>query len=104
MGIRIAIDDFGVGYASFHLLHRFPINVLKIDKKLSTNLTSTANKKIVSAIIELAYSLNMRSVVEGIETFEQHSFYQARHVKWGQGYYYYKPLPFQELLNEKTDA
>lgn len=104
MGVRIAIDDFGVGYASFHLLHRFPINVLKIDKKLSTNLTSTANKKIVSAIIELAYSLNMRSVVEGIETYEQHSFYQARHVKWGQGYYYYKPLPFQELLNEKTDA
>lgn len=104
MGVRIAIDDFGVGYASFHLLHRFPINVLKIDKKLSTNLTSTANKKIVSAIIELAYSLDMRSVVEGIETYEQHSFYQERHVKWGQGYYYYKPLPFQELLNEKTDA
>lgn len=96
-GIRIAIDDFGVGYASFHLLHKFPIDILKIDRQLSRPLTSPANKKIVSALLELAYSLGMHCIVEGIETAEQHAFYQQYDNYWGQGYYYHRPVSPDEL-------
>lgn len=97
IGIKLAVDDFGVGYASFHLLHRFPIDILKIDRQLSADLTSISSKKIVEAIIELAYSLDMQCIVEGIETKEQHHYYQKRRGDWGQGYYYYKPMPAIEL-------
>lgn len=97
IGVKLAVDDFGVGYASFHLLHRFPIDILKIDRQLSSNLESISNKKIVGAIIELAYSLDMQCIVEGIETKEQHHYYQTHRVDWGQGYYYYKPMPAAEL-------
>ncbi|WP_308215416.1 EAL domain-containing protein [Sinobaca sp. H24] len=97
IGVKLAVDDFGVGYASFHLLHRFPIDILKIDRQLSANLESISNKKIVEAIIELAYSLDMQCIVEGIETKEQHRYYQTHRVDWGQGYYYYKPMPVDDL-------
>lgn len=97
IGVKLAVDDFGVGYASFHLLHRFPIDILKIDRQLSADLTSISSKKIVEAIIELAYSLDMQCIVEGIETKEQHHYYQKRRGNWGQGYYYYRPMPAIEL-------
>ncbi len=84
IGIKLAVDDFGVGYASFHLLHRFPIDILKIDRQLSANLTSISSKKIVEAIIELAYSLDMQCIVEGIETKEQHQYYQTHKVDWAR--------------------
>ncbi|MBW4483915.1 MAG: EAL domain-containing protein [Tildeniella torsiva UHER 1998/13D] len=94
--IAICMDDFGTGYSSLSYLHRFPIDVLKIDKSFITNLhrsgPSTGDYEIVKAIISLATNLNLTVVAEGIETAEQAVYLQAHHCQAGQGYYFSRPL------------
>jgi diguanylate cyclase (GGDEF)-like protein/PAS domain S-box-containing protein len=72
MGVEVAVDDFGTGYSSLSYIAKLPINVLKIDISFIVNMTHNANDlSIVSAIISLAHSLNLRVVAEGVETLEQ---------------------------------
>ncbi|MBW4461549.1 MAG: EAL domain-containing protein [Nodosilinea sp. WJT8-NPBG4] len=98
--IQICMDDFGTGYSSLSYLHRFPIDVLKIDKSFITNLhrsgPSTGDYEIVKAIISLATNLNLTVVAEGIETAEQAAYLQAHQCQGGQGYYFSSPLPVED--------
>ncbi|WP_017299296.1 EAL domain-containing protein [Nodosilinea nodulosa] len=95
-GIQVCMDDFGTGYSSLSYLHRFPIDVLKIDKSFITNLhnpePSQGDYEIVKAIISLATNLNLTVVAEGLETACQARYLKAHHCQGGQGYYFSRPL------------
>ncbi len=97
--IQICMDDFGTGYSSLSYLHRFPIDVLKIDKSFIANIHSPDHRQgdyeIVKAIISLATSLNLTVVAEGIETADQRQYLQRHQCQSGQGYYFSKPMPLE---------
>lgn len=93
MGVSIALDDFGTGYSSLSYLRLFPLNVLKIDQSFIRDmLIDEQALDIVSTIIELANSLNLLTVAEGIETIEQKDELKKLGCKIGQGYLFSKPL------------
>ncbi len=97
-GVRISIDDFGTGYSSLSYLHRFPIDLLKIDRSFVGAMEeNTENGEIVRTVIALAKALNLRVVAEGIESI--HQFHQLRILgcEYGQGYLFSKPLPVPEI-------
>ncbi|MEM9136285.1 MAG: EAL domain-containing protein [Cyanobacteria bacterium P01_F01_bin.42] len=92
-GVKICLDDFGTGYSSLSYLHRFPIDVIKIDQsfiKDTANLNSRG--EIVRTIIELGHSLGMQIVAEGIETEAQAKQLLTQSCEMGQGYYFAQPL------------
>jgi diguanylate cyclase (GGDEF)-like protein/PAS domain S-box-containing protein len=93
LGIRICVDDFGTGYSSLSYLHRFPIDVIKIDRSFVAEL-STGGKQpaIVSAIVSLAGHLGMQVVAEGIETGEQLELLRGIGCGFGQGYLFSRPV------------
>lgn len=93
MGVSIALDDFGTGYSSLSYLRLFPLNVLKIDQSFVRDMLIDGQAlDIVSTIIELANSLNLHIVAEGIETIEQKNELRQLGCKIGQGYLFSKPL------------
>ena len=94
LGVRLAIDDFGTGYSSLSYLHRFPIDVLKIDRSFISRLRSERHDvAIVEAVIALARGLNMEVTAEGIETNDQLSQLSQLGCDNGQGYYFGRPMP-----------
>ena len=105
-GVQISIDDFGTGYSSLSYLHRFPIDLLKVDRSfVSAMEENTENGEIVRTVIALAKALNLKVVAEGIESI--HQFHQLRILgcEYGQGYLFSKPLPvveIEKLLQEKS--
>jgi diguanylate cyclase (GGDEF)-like protein/PAS domain S-box-containing protein len=104
LGVRLALDDFGTGYSSLSYLRRFPIDVLKIDKSFTSDVTSDEGAaSITRAIIAMARSLNMTTVAEGVETAEQLELLSALGCDVMQGYLIGHPLPAQRitaLLND----
>ena len=106
MGIRIALDDFGTGYSSLSYLRKIPISTLKIDKSFIDNITSNKKEEsIINNIIQMAHSMDLKVVAEGVETKEQLSILKERNCDYIQGYYFSKPLPASEiekLLNKKV--
>lgn len=91
--IQLCIDDFGTGYSSLSYLHRFPVNTLKIDRSFVSRIGQGGEKaEIVKTIINLAQSLNMDLIAEGIETEHQLKYLQQMGCEQGQGYYISKPL------------
>ncbi|MFM9903367.1 MAG: putative bifunctional diguanylate cyclase/phosphodiesterase [Pyrinomonadaceae bacterium] len=105
-GVQISIDDFGTGYSSLSYLHRFPIDLLKVDRSfVSAMEENTENGEIVRTVIALAKALNLKVVAEGIESV--HQFHQLRILgcEYGQGYLFSKPLPvadIERMLADKT--
>ncbi len=98
MGISISIDDFGTGYSSLAHLKSFPVDNLKIDMNFIKDLAADSDSaSIVSAIISMAHALNLRTIAEGIETEEQWRILRLLRCDLGQGYYFSKPLPAQEV-------
>tara|TARA_R110000737_G_scaffold53907_11_gene75826 strand:- start:15942 stop:18515 length:2574 start_codon:yes stop_codon:yes gene_type:complete len=98
MGIKILLDDFGTGYSSLSYLHRFPMDVLKIDRSFIENVHERGNHQaIIKTIIDLAANLNMATVGEGIENEADAKLLTTMGCIYGQGYYYYKPLPGDEI-------
>ncbi|MDR7002705.1 EAL domain-containing protein [Neobacillus niacini] len=93
MGISISIDDFGTGYSSLSYLKNLPINTLKIDKSFVQNISENlANTEIPEAIINLARSLHLDVIAEGVETEYQKEFLQSKNCIQMQGYLFSKPL------------
>lgn len=100
IGIKIALDDFGTGYSSLSYLRKIPINTLKIDKSFIDNITSnTKEEAIITNIIEMAHSMDLEVVAEGVETKDQYSILKNRNCDYIQGYYLSKPLKPEEIEN-----
>ncbi len=92
--IQLSIDDFGQGYSSLSYLHRFPINILKIDRAFINQMTDGGeNIEIVRTITMLAHTLNMSVVAEGVETEQQLEILKKLGCEFGQGYLFSRPLP-----------
>ncbi|GAB4397965.1 MAG: hypothetical protein OHK0048_08020 [Rhodoferax sp.] len=97
MGLHLAIDDFGTGYSSLAYLKRFPLDVLKVDQSFVRNLcTDAEDRAIANAVIQLAHSLDMRVIAEGVETPQQRDILLDMGCDILQGYLYAKPLPPDE--------
>jgi len=98
LGIEISIDDFGTGYSSMSYLSKYPINTLKIDISFVRVLTKNKeNEAIVTAIIAMAHSLNLKVIAEGIETEEQLQILREKKCDFGQGYLIGKPMALSEF-------
>ncbi|MDD2950493.1 MAG: EAL domain-containing protein, partial [Sulfuricurvum sp.] len=97
-GIRMSIDDFGTGFSSLNYLKKFRVYKLKIDQSFIRDITENSeDKSIVQTIINMAHSLNMITIAEGVETAEQLALLSENGCKEVQGYYFSKPLPAQEF-------
>jgi diguanylate cyclase (GGDEF)-like protein/PAS domain S-box-containing protein len=98
MGVRLAFDDFGTGYASLNHLTRFPIWRIKIDRSFVNRITnSVEDAAIVRSLIAMAHNLGLRVVAEGVETEAQAAFLLKESCEEAQGYLYAKPLPVAEF-------
>lgn len=105
MDIEVAIDDFGTGYSSLSYIAKLPVNVLKIDRAFIINMTNNPDDlNIVSAIISLAHSLNLRVIAEGVETNEQAQLLRELKCNEIQGYLFSPGVPaekVEEFLRQK---
>lgn len=98
-GIEVSIDDYGTGYSSLHYLSQLPFTELKIDRSFISNLsTSTRKQNIVRATTEMAKSLGVMVVAEGVEELDVEVLLKRYGVDVAQGYFYSRPLSFNQYL------
>ena len=100
LGLTLALDDFGTGYSSLSSLHQLPVDLVKIDRSFVSQLeTSAHHRALVKATVEVAQSLGMGTVAEGIETPGQAQVLQALQCQKGQGYWFGRPMPAAALAD-----
>ncbi len=98
LGVRLAIDDFGTGYSSLSYLHRFPIDILKIDKSFVDGVSAQGPEQdLARSIIELGQTLNLEIIAEGVEDASQLAWLRSLNCDKAQGFYFSHPLPAAEL-------
>ncbi|HZM44955.1 MAG TPA: EAL domain-containing protein [Burkholderiales bacterium] len=98
MGVRIALDDFGMGYASLAQIRRFPIDTLKVDRSFIRDVAENAeDRAITEAIIAMGKTLSLAVVAEGVETQDQQAFLLKHACDAMQGYYFNKPVVHDEF-------
>jgi diguanylate cyclase (GGDEF)-like protein/PAS domain S-box-containing protein len=106
LGVQLYLDDFGKGYSSLNYLHRFPMDILKIDRSFVSRIEEAeGNHAIVRAIVTLAHQLGMEVVAEGIQTEEQRLKLRALGCEYGQGFFLSEPVPAdraEALLMKRT--
>lgn len=103
-GFESSVDDFGIGFSSLSYLHQLPLSEIKIDRSFINQLHEEGGSAIVETIIQLAQNMGMVAVAEGIETEEQLTKIQEMCCPVAQGYYFYKPMPIEQvdlLLNKE---
>ena len=97
-GFKISIDDFGTGYSSLNLLKELPVDVLKMDKEFFNETTlSRRGEKVVESVIQMAHSLDIKVVAEGVETQDQIDFLKKIGCDIIQGYYFAKAMPVEDF-------
>lgn len=93
LGVKLHIDDFGTGYSSLSYLHRFPVDMLKIDRSFVRRISpSEEDYAIVQSIIQLAHNLKMEVMAEGVETAEQRDQLKRLGCKYAQGHLFSEPV------------
>lgn len=98
LGVVLHLDDFGTGYSSLGYLHHLPLDCLKIDRTFITGMGDDADKdQIVSAIVALARGLKLTVIAEGVENEKQLQCLQGLGCEFGQGYYFSRPVPADQL-------
>lgn len=98
IGVKLSIDDFGTGYSSLAYLKRFAVDKLKIDRSFVMDLIHDAeDAAIVKAIIQMAKSLNLRTIAEGIETRDVLESLAEHGCDEAQGYFFSKPCPVSDF-------
>lgn len=98
LGIKLHIDDFGTGYSSLSQLQRLKMDVLKVDKAFTSELTNSRDGKVFfQAIVSMAHALGMTVVAEGVETAEQLAILQALRCDEVQGYFIARPMPAHDI-------
>ena len=97
IGVKIVMDDFGTGFSSLNSLRRFRFDKLKIDKSFTDGLDNEEGAAIVRTIVRLASTMNMETVLEGIETEAQATFARLEGVDEVQGFYYARPMPLERV-------
>jgi EAL domain-containing protein (putative c-di-GMP-specific phosphodiesterase class I) len=98
LGISIALDDFGVGYSSLSYLTAFPFDKVKIDKSFIDTIGRSETVAVLGSIVQLAKTLNLSLVAEGVETCEQVEKMHSLGIGLCQGNFFSEPVPFGELL------
>ena len=96
-GISVAIDDFGVGFSSLGYLQELPFEEIKIDKSFVDVITNPRMLAVMKTIVQLSENLQMKSVAEGVETEIQHDQLVQLGCHIGQGFYYFRPMPIDEI-------
>jgi EAL domain-containing protein (putative c-di-GMP-specific phosphodiesterase class I) len=97
-GVSVAVDDYGTGYSSLRYLHRFDADVVKIDRSFIANLEGSLHtQKIVRSVMDMAISLDLQSIAEGIETPAQLELTRALGCELGQGYLFSRPVGAAEI-------
>lgn len=108
LGVRIALDEYGTGLSSLSYLRELPLDVLKIDRSLVTDLdTNSSSALIVASTIQLAHGLNLRVVVEGVETSPVATLLATMECDEIQGWLLGRPVPvraIEQFLTRWTDA
>jgi diguanylate cyclase (GGDEF)-like protein/PAS domain S-box-containing protein len=103
-GVIIYLDDFGTGYSSLSYLRKLPIDTLKIDRSFISGIESSNNRLIVQAIVQMAKALGLGIVCEGIETTEQAQWLRGLECEFGQGFFFSRPLPAEQIELEKEEV
>jgi EAL domain-containing protein (putative c-di-GMP-specific phosphodiesterase class I) len=103
-GVRMSIDDFGTGYSSLNYLKKFKIYKLKIDQSFVRDIcVDSDDSALVTTIIQMAHSMGMLAIAEGVETQAQWDFLRAHQCDEVQGYLFSKPLPAEKLVTFVQD-
>ncbi|WP_162924438.1 EAL domain-containing protein [Rubrobacter indicoceani] len=108
LGVRTALDDFGTGYSSLAYLKNLPVDILKVDRSLISDINlDPSNRAIVHSVVTLAHSLGLTVVAEGVETPQESAQVRTLGCDEGQGYYWHRPLPAdkaRDLLSARASA
>jgi EAL domain-containing protein (putative c-di-GMP-specific phosphodiesterase class I) len=105
LGVRLVMDDFGTGYSSLSYIRRFPLDVIKIDKSLVTDIEHDEEGAMITrAIITMCQSLRKTVVAEGVETQAQFDFLRWQGCDEFQGYLMAKPMPAQQFVEVLLDG
>jgi diguanylate cyclase (GGDEF)-like protein len=102
LGIRIALDDFGIGYSSLGYLRRLPLDKVKVDRSFTADIDETSGRTIVTAILGLCQTLELDCIVEGVETEAQLGKLQALGYRMAQGYFFAAPMPLRTFMTWMT--
>ena len=99
LGVQLSLDDFGTGYSSLSYLHKFPLDVLKIDRSFVAGLIDNReSQQVVKTIMSLAEGMGMGVVAEGIECEDQARQLNEMGCEFGQGYLFAKPMSGPEAI------
>ncbi|MES0371693.1 MAG: EAL domain-containing protein, partial [Mariprofundaceae bacterium] len=99
LGVKVSIDDFGTGYSSLSYLKKLPVNTLKIDRAFVRDIPEDSDDiAITTAVTQMASSLGLSIVAEGVENEEQRAFLDGIGCEQAQGYYFSRPLPIGEYM------
>ena len=98
IGVSLSIDDFGTGYSSLSYLKKFPVDFVKIDQSFVKDVATDPDAtSLVTAIISMAHSLNLKTIAEGVETEDQWKILRLLKCDMAQGYYFSTALPPKDV-------